>query len=423
MIRLVEALNFRCLRYVRQPLNPFHILVGPNASGKTTFLDVAGFLGDLLRNGLDWAIGDRSSSIEDLFFLNQGGRFELALELEVPEERYRLISGEPPYRYVRYEISIGMAAGSGEYHIFDEQVILQQSLSQVARPAPSLFPNPETPPTTIMHAKFVGGGRKRTVRKNYHKNDNFYSEMAARKGKGGWAPSIRLGPRKSALAGMPEDEGKFPVSTWLRSTLMAGTQKLMLDSLALRKSSAPGQGLLFNPQGSNLPWIVEDLRKSDPERYGAWIQHIRTALGDIKEIRTVELPDTRHRFLQIIYDNGLKVPSWAASDGTLRLLALTLPAFLPNFKGIYLIEEPENGIHPMAMETVFQALRTVYGAQILLATHSPVILGCAELDQVLCFKKDASGATDIVTGSNHPALKKWQGELSLATLYASGVIG
>ncbi|EQD47153.1 hypothetical protein B2A_08552, partial [mine drainage metagenome] len=63
MIRLVEALNFRCLRYVRQPLNPFHILVGPNASGKTTFLDVAGFLGDLLRNGLDWAIGDRSSSI------------------------------------------------------------------------------------------------------------------------------------------------------------------------------------------------------------------------------------------------------------------------------------------------------------------------------------------------------------------------
>ncbi|MFN4258579.1 MAG: hypothetical protein ACK4RK_04730 [Gemmataceae bacterium] len=36
MLTLIEALNYRCLRYVHQPLGPFHILVGPNASGKTT---------------------------------------------------------------------------------------------------------------------------------------------------------------------------------------------------------------------------------------------------------------------------------------------------------------------------------------------------------------------------------------------------
>ena len=43
MITLVEALNYRCLRYVHRPLKPFHVLVGPNASGKSTFLDVIGF--------------------------------------------------------------------------------------------------------------------------------------------------------------------------------------------------------------------------------------------------------------------------------------------------------------------------------------------------------------------------------------------
>ena len=48
MIRLVEALNYRCLRFVNQNLNDFHVLVGPNASGKTTFLDVISFLGDLV---------------------------------------------------------------------------------------------------------------------------------------------------------------------------------------------------------------------------------------------------------------------------------------------------------------------------------------------------------------------------------------
>ncbi len=49
MIALVEAKGYKCLRYIRQPLERFHVLVGPNASGKTTFLDVIAFLGDLLR--------------------------------------------------------------------------------------------------------------------------------------------------------------------------------------------------------------------------------------------------------------------------------------------------------------------------------------------------------------------------------------
>jgi len=45
MITRSEALNFRRLRYVRQDLGPFHVVVGPNAIGKTTFLDVVAFLG------------------------------------------------------------------------------------------------------------------------------------------------------------------------------------------------------------------------------------------------------------------------------------------------------------------------------------------------------------------------------------------
>ena len=111
------------------------------------------------------------------------------------------------------------------------------------------------------------------------------------------------------------------------------------------------------------------------------------------------------------------------SDGTLRLLALTLPAYLPDFKGVYLIEEPENGIHPMAIETMFQSLSSAYSAQILLATHSPVILSLSRLEDVLCLKKDDAGATDVIIGTEHPDLKGWQGEVNLSVLYASGVLG
>ena len=110
------------------------------------------------------------------------------------------------------------------------------------------------------------------------------------------------------------------------------------------------------------------------------------------------------------------------SDGTLRLIALTLIAYLDE-PAIYLVEEPENGIHPRAVETVLQSLSSVYGAQVLLATHSPVILSLTEPEQVLCFDRTAEGATDIVRGSEHPRLRQWRGETDLGTLFASGVLG
>jgi hypothetical protein len=42
---------------------------------------------------------------------------------------------------------------------------------------------------------------------------------------------------------------------------------------------------------------------------------------------------------------------------------------------------------------------------VLLATHSAIALNMVDLGDVLCFGRDPSGATDIVTGDEHPALK------------------
>ena len=42
---------------------------------------------------------------------------------------------------------------------------------------------------------------------------------------------------------------------------------------------------------------------------------------------------------------------------------------------------------------------------------------------VLCFAKTAEGATDIVRGDAHPALKNWKGETNLSVLFAAGVLG
>src|SRR5882672_5979308 len=119
MIRLIEALNFRCLRYIRQPLGPFHVLVGPNASGKTTFLDVIAFLGRLVADGLEAATQDRTQNFQDLLWNRSGDRFELAIEAGIPDDRRRLL-GEQKFDRIRYEVAIGKSSAT------DETVILAE---------------------------------------------------------------------------------------------------------------------------------------------------------------------------------------------------------------------------------------------------------------------------------------------------------
>ncbi len=453
MITRIEALNYRCLRYIRQDLGPFHVLVGPNASGKTTFLDVVAFLGRLVSEGPEAAVVDRTQNFQDLVWGRRGDRFELAIEAVIPDDLRKLFDGKQ-LDAVRYEVAIGQNPQTKDIEILSEKALLKKATRAVIHQR-ELFPAPHEPPATILTQKVSGRAAKTVIHKVPGGNDNYYSEVYQESGKG-WAPAFKLGPRKSALGNLPADATKFPVTTWLKEMLSEGVQSFVLNSLLIRKASPPIRIHGLRPDGSNLPWVIESLNQRSlndrhntsrspsilqarilptaltaarppthnmPDRFRDWINHLQTALPDIEDIRTVERPDDKHRYLVIRYRGGLEVPSWMASDGTLRLLALTLPAYLNDFKGIYLIEEPENGIHPRAVETMFQSLSSVYSAQLLLATHSPVILSVADPSTILCFAKTEDEATDIVLGSEHPALRDWRGETNLGVLFAAGVLG
>lgn len=282
-----------------------------------------------------------------------------------------------------------------------------------------MFPE-MVPDDSILSGK--GRGVRSVVSKIEGGNDNFHSEVSLGKGKG-WIPSYKLGPYRSALGNLPADESRFPVTTWLRNKLQFGVQTIVLNSLLLRQASPPAQSGSFRPDGSNLPWVVLALRDHHPDKFRDWLAHMKTALPDLRDVRVVIREDDRHAYLMLGYQQGLEVPSWVASDGTLRLMALTILAYMPEAEGVYLIEEPENGIHPTAMETVFESLRSVYAGQVLVASHSPVLLKLAKPEDLLCFTRHQDGFTDVVRGDEHPALREWQGEVSLGAFFASGLLG
>ena len=417
MFSLVEARNYRCLRYVRQPMNRFHALIGPNASGKSTYLDVVRFLGDVVQpGGLEAAIDRRTQNWHDLVWMEKADHFEFAVEAQIPEEKRKALEN-PKWNRCRYEVRIGETDPS-EVGIQKETLLLKQtSPDGEKRRQPSLFPERNRPiPGTVCREKGTTGSRT-VVSKTIDGNDNFYDETGS-----GWDHVFKLGPKRAALANVPEDPTKFGVSTWFKRMLVDGIEFLRLNSEAMRRPSPPGKGTGFRPDGSNLPWVIRNLRDEHFPQFQRWMRHIQTALSDVEDVGTQIRDEDRHCYLRVQYESGVTVPSWGLSDGTLRMFALTLLPYLPGLEGAVLVEEPENGIHPPAVETVFESLSSVYDTQVLVATHSPVFLSCADPDDMLCFALDEDGKTDIVLGSDHPRLRNWQRETDLGTLFAGGVL-
>jgi predicted ATPase len=391
MITRIEASGYRCLRSVAQELEPFQILVGPNGSGKSAFLDVLAFLGTAISKGLEAAVKERTEYFSDLVWGRENSSFELAIEAKIPEDLRVPVQGHSS-ETIRYEVEVRLDPSTETLVFEKENVGIRAAGSD-------------------RQSGFKTVSRART-------QVHFQCETIPQ------ATDFSTHPNHSALPSLPDlpEESKFPATAWLKDLLYTRIRYVKLDVNRLRKPSPPLRGTLKRLTGSHLARVVAQLAEGDSENFRAWLAHLRTCLPDLDSIRTVQRPEDKHRYLMIRQTNGVEVPSWALSEGTLRLLALTLLAYVPDFQGIYLIEEPENGVHPTAIETIYQSLSSIYEGQVMVASHSPILLSLAKPQELLCFTKTAQG-TEIVRGSEHPALRDWRGEVNLSDLFAAGVLG
>jgi len=419
MIRRIQALHYRAFQYIDVKLSDFLILIGPNASGKSTFLDGINLIQDILNLNPQRAIEKRTSRFHELLWKQSGNKFELAFELAIPAEIKTKLK-DKDFSLARYEIALqfdnekGIII-SGENLWLTKEGVKNNDGSDFHQF--SLFPaEPKEPEYLVSARKKIPVGWRKVISKSAQGNDYFKSENTE------WNIIYKFGPLKASLSGMPEDPERFPVALWVKSFFMEGVQFLQLNSSKMRWPCRPDAPVSFQTDGSNLPKVVQYLKEKHQRSFARWISHIQTALPEIAAIETRERAEDRFLYLTIKHKNGMELPSWVISDGTLRLLAQTIIAYLPEKNRIYMIEEPENGLHPLAIESIFQSLSSVYDNQILLATHSPAILRLAEPSQILCFSKTLSGAVDIVNGENHPKLREWQKGVDLSTLHAAGVL-
>lgn len=407
MIVGVSVKNYKVIRSLRSlSLGRFHVLVGPNASGKSTFLDAIDFVRDCLAKGPLGAVEDRVPDLRDLTFMRRGGNIEIELWLDLGSQLEGQKDSLLQYRLVlRAHEAMGVCV--------DRESLQQYSKSWLPAGKPLEFSAKVKP--------------KRLLGKTSKGSDFFQREV------GTYQDSFVFGLDKLTLGATPPDEKRFPTANAVRRFLMQGIRYLQLNSRAMREPCAATRPTDLELDGTNLARVVGRLRgkHSGSQRNGgtlphsealdAWTEHLRFALEDLDEIGWGRREPDNAEYLILKYANSLECPSWLLSDGTLRMLALTLPAFLPANPAIYMVEEPENGVHPRALEVILRALTSITAGQVLVATHSPLVVQAVGREPLLCFSRTENGAR-IVRGNAHPLLKEWDGTPDLATVFASGVL-
>ncbi len=447
MITRLEATRYRCFERIGIDVGDFRVLVGANGSGKTTLLDLPGLFGDLLRaNNIAQPFmarrpeaPARTGSLDELIFAGRGSDFSLALEARLPEavqakvlegmfariktEKARLAFHEDQKRWpthIRYELGLRIS-NERELHVVSEFLFV--------------FPEGQAPDRRMTGFHGVQAESNKHWRLILKREFGFDAEFT---------PEVPSGRSRVAKVGLPptllamprvmfESETEYPAGRWLYNLLTEGAVFLDPNWAEMRQASPPGQPKTVIASGRNVPWLALDLKREGAgidakadyrsERYGDWIAHVRTALPQVTDIDVREREDDHHAYFVVTYRGDFKVPSPGLSDGTLRILTLTLLPYLSKQPAIVVTEEPENGIHPRAIKAVLQSLSSMYDSQVWVSSHSPVVLASAKLDQLVCARLADGGGVEMVAGSDHPRLKEWRGGIDLGSLFAAGVLG
>jgi len=390
VITSLKIRNYKAIKATRSiDLASFHVLVGPNGSGKTSFLDAIEFVKSCLIHGPLNAVEERAPEFRDLTFMRRGGPIEFDLTL-------RNVDRMPAtFESVHYRLAL----------VADEKlgVRVSEELLQGTR-------NSSSEVKTRLLGKTAPG-------KDFYRRES-----------GTYSDSFQFGLDKLALSMTPPDWERYPTGNALKEFLSSGVRYIQLNSTAMRQPAQATRSTELDLDGTNLARVVGHLLRDKSAKGGKhsidqWTQHLRYALDDLEAITWAARKPDNAEYLTLKFAGGLECPTYLLSDGTLRMLALTLPAFLRGPSRLYMVEEPENGVHPHALEIILKALRAIPGAQVFVATHSPIVVQQVDVAALLCFSRTPQTGVRIVSGKSHPALIDWDGTPDLGSIFMSRILG
>jgi predicted ATPase len=334
----VKVKNWRNFRAIDVDLRERQFIVGPNASGKSNFLDVFRFLRDIAKSkggGLQEAIGNRGG-VSKVRSLAARKDPEIAIEIALGEP-----GGEAPlWRY-----ALGIRQG---------------------RRAPSI---------------------------SYERVWNGANQVLDRPNDDDRADEARLTQTYLEQIGA---NGEFrDISRFLQSI----TYLHLVPQLLRHADTIQGRIVEDDPFGQAfLERIAKTSERQQKARLHAIQDALKIAVPQLEQLQFTRDPDSGRPHLQALYSHWRPKAGWQRedqfSDGTLRLIGLLWS--LLEGESMLLLEEPEQSLNAAIVARLAPLIHRVQKRrkrQVLISTHSDDLLSEPGIDgsEVLMLTPSAEG--------------------------------
>jgi len=380
-------------------LEPLNVLIGPNASGKSNFIEafrvLAALPSDLSRPFRE------GGGVAEWVWKGEGGSSELGLETAVV--------WPAPAVSLEHRLWLGVAE---QRAVVEREEILGPGLDDFGRAISSQRYRHIGAGLAEAAAVPVGASRRGPFQPI---GDTLRRE---------WTPVRDLDTAQSVLA-QRRDPQRFPEITYLGQQF--GQIALYRDWRTGPRAGVKQPEMTDEPpdhleeDGRNLFLVLNNLEQRLP---AGTIADRARRLHQLAERMTFSIFGST--VLLYLHEEGLRspVPATRVSDGTLRYLSLLAILLHPDPPPLICIEEPELGLHPDVIRSVGELLiEASQRTQLIVTTHSDYLvsaLGDVPESVVVC-ERDEGGTR--MQRLEPEKLGKWLKEYTLGDLWSMGELG
>ena len=174
--------------------------------------------------------------------------------------------------------------------------------------------------------------------------------------------------------------------------------------------------------GENLAAILYRIQREKPIAYRRIIRVVQSVAPYFSDFyfQPTEADMVRLQW-QDKYSSMIYGPT-DLSDGTIRFIALTVLFMQPWLPRVIIIDEPELGLHPVAIEKLSGLIKMAAqkGTQVIVATQSAELISNFEPEDVLTVNQNENGTT--INRLNSDELAHWLEDYTLGDLWKQNIM-
>jgi predicted ATPase len=196
------------------------------------------------------------------------------------------------------------------------------------------------------------------------------------------------------------------------------------DVAAIKKTNYVDDTVSLQSDAGNLAAYLYMLQEAHPHAYRRIIHIIQRVAPFVEDFVLEPIPQNQETIILRWREKGSERTMSASqlSEGTLRFMALATLLQQPTLPPLILIDEPELGLHPYAIQYLVEMLESAATqTQIIVATQSVSFINQLDPEDVIVVdRKDGQSTFKRLDADS---LAHWLEDYSLGELWEKSVIG